>query len=122
MEEAAEGLHGAYVGEEPEALAHGEEALLGADAGGGVVVILGVADGGEEDGVGLAADVVGVFGEGVAEGVDGCGAAEGLVVVDGVSELVTDGGHDVDSLAGYFGSDAVSGQYCDIQFHSVWVF
>ena len=122
VEQTLERLHGADVGVESEAFPHGQEALFGAYAGGGVVVILRVADGGEEDGIGVFAHLIGVFGEGVAHPVDGIRAAGGVFIVDFVSKLFADRGEHVDAHGGDFGADSVTGQYGNFQFHSYCCF
>ena len=65
---------GAQVGEQSQRFAHAQQSLLGTYRGLGVVVVLGVADGTEQYGVGSLADGVRLVGIGVARGVDGAGA------------------------------------------------
>ena len=101
--------HGSQVGKQPQRLAHPQEPLLGAHLGRGVVVVLRVADGSEQHGVGGEADGVRLVGIGVARGVDGRGAHQRGGIGDLVSELLR---HAVQSLHGFgddLGTDAVAG-------------
>ena len=117
-----EGLDGPQVGVQAELLAHGEEALFGPHLRGRVIVIFGVADGTEKDGVALQADLVGAFGVGGAGRCDGAGSY-GSESIDGLmAETRADGIHGLDGLGDHFRSDPVSGQFCDVQFHIILLF
>ena len=101
--------HGAQVGEQPQRLAHPQKPLLGAHLGRGVVVVLRIADGPEQHGVGGKADTVCLVGIGVARGVDSRCAHQRGGIGDLVSELFR---HAVQHLGGFgddLGTDAVAG-------------
>ena len=119
VEQGGKRLHRAYVGEETELLAHGEQALFRAHLGGGVVVVFGVAHGGEEHGVGLLARFECLFRERIAAGVDGRCAYKGFAESDFVTELTANSRHHGYALRGNLGADTVTGQYCDVEFHIV---
>lgn len=116
MEQTVERGHRPHIGKEAE-LAHGQQASLRAHLQCGVVVEARVSDSSEEHSVGVHADLERLFGERVATDVDGVGSADGLTVHKLVSKLLGDGVEHMDGLRHDFWPDAVSGQYCDIQFH-----
>ena len=117
MNEAVEGFHGTDVGIQTKLLAHGQQTLLGAHLGRGVVVKLRVADRGEQHGVGLLAHLEGLFGEGITHFVDGMGAAEGFLVAHFVTELLGYGTQHGHTLFHNLGADTVTGQHCNLEFH-----
>ena len=121
VHQTVEGLHGTDVGIEPELLAHGKQALFGADLGRRVVVELRVAHAGKEHGISLLARLVGLFGEGVTHLVDGMCTAEGFLVADFVSELLGYCAEHSHALLHNLGADAITGQYCDFEFHCIKV-
>jgi len=112
VDEAVEGLDGTDVGKEPELLAHGEETLFGAYLCGGIVVELRVADGAEENGVALHAELMGLGGIRVANGIDGMSATNAVIVMELMAVLLTDGFGDLEGLAGDFGTNAVARENC----------
>ena len=66
VQQRGKGGYGAYVGIETQLLAHSQQTLFGANLGGGVVVVFGVADGSEQYGIRLHAQPMGLFGIGVS--------------------------------------------------------
>ena len=117
MDQGLEGLDRAAVGIQPELLAHRKQALFRTHLGGGVVVVLGIAHGTEQDRVGVQAGLVGDLREGVAVTVDGARSRVREMPGHLVSELAADGFHALDCLAGHFGADAVPGQKGNVEFH-----
>ena len=105
------GHHGADVGEQTQLLAQAQQALLGAHGGGGVVVVLRVADGSEQHGIGGAAGFQGFVGQGVAGGVDGAGPHQVRDEVEVVVEAFGHGFEHFHGLPAHFGSDAIAGQH-----------
>ena len=117
VHQGLEGLHRAEVRIQAQLLADGQQALFRADLGGRVIVIFGVADGSEEDGVAVHAEGVRLGGIGIPELVDGAGAYVSVRVGHLVPEA---GAHGIDSLDGllhHFRSDAVAGEFRNLEFH-----
>ena len=117
MQQALERLHGADVGIQPQLLAHGQQALFGAHLGRRVVVILGIAHGREQHGVGLLTYMIGILREGVAHLVDGVRPAESVLISHFVAKLLAHGSHHVHAYGGNLRPDTVTGQYGNFQFH-----
>ncbi len=99
----------AQVGEAAEGLADLEQAGFGALVGGEGVELV-VADGAEEDGVGLERGFEGRGGERRAGGGDGYSAEEEWGEGEVVAAELGDGFEDVDGFVGDFGADAVAGE------------
>ena len=118
VDEAVERLHRADVGIEAQPLAHGQQALLGAYLGRGVVVELGVAHTGKEHGIGLLTGLVRLLGEGIAHLVDSMCTAKCFLVTHFVTELLGYSRQDGHALLHNLWSDSVTGQYCNLQFHT----
>ena len=122
MEQAGESLYGTYVGEQSEALAHGQQALLGADGCRGVVVVARVADGREEHSISSHARLKRLFRKRVANFIYGISAANGVFVGHVVVETSADSRHHLDALAADFGAYTIARQYSNSEIHKcLWI-
>ena len=117
MYEAVKRLYGTDVGKESEFLAHGQKSLLRANLSIGVVVIFGIAYTGKEDSIGLLAHLEGLFGEGVAHLIYGMCTTESLLEGHLVTKAVGHSLQDGHTLFHNLGTDTITGQYSNIQFH-----
>ena len=108
--ERGQRLDRAQVGEQAEALAQAEQALLGAGLVGVGRVPFRAADGGQQDRVGALARGERLVGEGGAVGVDRGAAEQVLVVI----ELRAGGLQNVDGRGGDLGADPVTGEEDDV--------
>ena len=88
MQQAIEGSHRANICKEPQLLPHSQQSLFRAYLGRGIVVVLQVAHGSKEHGVGTHAGLVGAVGIRVANSFDGVGTADSLFVLELVSALL----------------------------------
>ena len=122
MHQAIEGLYGADVGKQPQLLAHSQQTLLRPHLGSGVVVEAWVSDAGKQYGVGFLTNLEGLFGEGVAHFINGMCAAQCFGEGGFVSESLCCGLQYGHTLFHDFWSDAITGQYSNLEFHYLYVF
>ena len=117
--ERGEGEAGAEVRVAAEHLADLQQAGFGALVRREVIELV-VADGAEEDGVGVERDVDGLLGQRCAFGSDRDAADESFGEGEVVAAELGDGLEDVDGFAGDFGADAVSGEDGDLELHGLF--
>ena len=96
--------------------------MFGTHLGGGVVVKLGVAHTGKENGIGLLAGLKGLFGEGIAHLVYGMRATKCLTIRNLMAELLCHGTHHGHTLFHNLGADSVTGQHSNFQVHIYFPF
>ncbi len=111
------GSHRADIGKQSQALAQAQQALLRAHRRRRVVVVPGMPDRAKENGVGTQAGIERFFGQRIAGFVNGYCTNRTVAIVEMV---IVQFGHCVqhfDGLFGYFGANAVAGEYCDFLFH-----
>ena len=112
-------LNGADICVKSQFFAHAQQALLRTNLRCGVIVILGITDGGKQHRVTLHACLESIIGERVAHQVDGVRTADCLAVLNLVSELAGYGVYHCHTLLHYLGADTIAGQYCYLKFHNV---
>ena len=112
MDEAVEGFNGTDIGKEAKLLTHSEEALFGAHLGGRIVVEFWVANGSEEDGIAIQAELMGLGWIRVTHSIDSMSAANAVFVMEFVAVLLADSFGDLESLGNDFRANAVAGENC----------
>ena len=113
MGEFREAEAGTEIGKKPEVLAERQERTALGLLVRGEGFPLGAADRSEKNRVTLLADAQGLGGKGLAGPVDRRAADESGGLGQRESELLLDDPKDLGGLGHDFGSDAVSGEYCD---------
>ena len=98
MQQTVKGGHGTNIGKQSQLLAHGQQTSLGTNLRRRVIVILQVAHGGKQHGIGTHADIVGSLRIGVAHGLDGRSTDECLLIVKLMSKLLGNSVHDGHTL------------------------
>ena len=104
---------GTEIGKKPEVLAERQKSTALGLLVRGEVFPLGAANRSEQDRIALLADAEGLCGKGLAGPVDRRAADEGGGFGQRESEFLLDDPEDLGGLGHDFGSDAVSGEYCD---------
>ena len=118
MQQTVEGSHRTDIGKESEFLTHGQQSYLRTNLSRGIVVVLQVAYGSKEYGIGPHTHLVGGIGIRIAHLVDGVSTTDGLFVLKLMSTLL---GYRVEHSHTLFhdlGSDTIARQNCNLQIHS----
>ena len=117
LDQGREYLYRADVAEQPQLFAEFQQPLFGAHPGTGVIVVFGVADGPEEDGVGGLAQSQGLIRERTSGLVNGNSPHGGLHEFKLMAEGLFYGLQAGNRLGGNFRADSVAREQCDFQFH-----
>ena len=120
VEQAVESGYGAHVGKESQLLAHSQQPRLGPNLQCRVVVVLQVAYGSKEYGIGTHTDVVGTIRIRVAKSLNGTGTDQCLLVGELVSALLGNGVHHGHALFHNFRTYSVARKDGNLQFHNCW--
>ena len=91
MQQAIEGGNWAHIGIESQLLAHSQQSRLGPHLCRRVVIVLQIAHGSKEHGIGSHAGLMGSFGIRVTNSLDGMGTTDGLFVSKMMAALCSNG-------------------------------
>jgi hypothetical protein len=119
VEQALKRFDRADVGIQAQLLTHSEQPLLGTHFGIGVEVKLEVAHRGKEHSIRICANAISFVGKRIAHGIDGGSAYKGRCEAHVVAKLRGDSLDDCYALLRDFGSYAVAGEHCYMEFHRI---